>query len=117
MTLLDDFYSIEQEAPACVRVKINPAHRIYEGHFPGNPVTPGVCLVQICTELLERITGRRLDLTTIKKIKYLNVVHPDDEPFFEFSKTVDDGDTVKTVVNIHDDVVKYAQMSLVYKII
>ena len=35
--------SLESE----VWVEIDPTHPIFEGHFPDQPVLPGVCMVQI----------------------------------------------------------------------
>jgi len=34
-------------------VELNPSCVIYEAHFPGEPITPGVCIVQIGKEVIE----------------------------------------------------------------
>ena len=55
---LNDLYTLKdvQEDSVNKQIKIqitlNPAHEIFKGHFPGNPVMPGVCTVQIVKELL-----------------------------------------------------------------
>ena len=56
--MLDDFYTLNQIAPQgegkyICRITLNPAHPIFAGHFPGNPITPGVCMLQIIKELTE----------------------------------------------------------------
>ena len=57
MILLNEFYTILQRTPGPGVVKatisINKKHRILEGHFPGLPVVPGVCMLQIVRELME----------------------------------------------------------------
>ena len=67
MILLNDFYTILQRDPAPGTVKakiaINKKHRILEGHFPGLPVVPGVCMLQMVREIIEINAGKELKLT------------------------------------------------------
>lgn len=57
-------------------LELNPAHRIFEGHFPGQPVVPGVCMVQMIKEILETVTGNYLQLTSADHIKFLAFINP-----------------------------------------
>ena len=61
-------------------IRLNPECFIYKAHFPGQPVTPGVCLVQIATELLGEAVGRSLKIRRMKEAKFLAVVSPDTCP-------------------------------------
>lgn len=54
---IDNYLSAEDRL--AFRVRLDAAHPVYAGHFPGNPVLPGVCTLQIVRECLERGTGRR----------------------------------------------------------
>jgi len=58
-------------------IKLNPNHAIYHGHFTGNPVTPGVCQIQIVKEMLCEILQQTFILTDAKSIKFLNVLPVD----------------------------------------
>lgn len=82
MILKDDFYSIIQLTDADNTVQatlqLNPAHRIFEGHFPGQPVVPGVCMIQMVKELLEMASGKTLMLNQADSIKFLSVINPVD---------------------------------------
>ena len=54
MKLIDDFYKIvllekNDDSFSC-KVSLNANHGLYRVHFPGNPVTPGVCLIQMASE-------------------------------------------------------------------
>lgn len=49
---------------------------IYAAHFPGMPVTPGVCLLMLGKELLAEAIGRQLELVEVKNAKFLSVVSP-----------------------------------------
>lgn len=57
-------------------VELNPDHEIFKGHFPGNPVLPGVCTVQIMQDLLEEIESVPLQMTKANIIKYLSFINP-----------------------------------------
>jgi 3-hydroxyacyl-[acyl-carrier-protein] dehydratase len=57
-------------------IKINPDHEIFRGHFPGQPVVPGVCMMQIVKELLEKNTGKPVRLHNGYDLKFLSVIDP-----------------------------------------
>lgn len=87
MILLNDFYTILQTVPTPgvvnARISINKAHRIFEGHFPGLPVVPGVCMLQIVRELMEVNSGKELKIAQAENMKFLSVINP------EFNNEVD----------------------------
>ena len=59
-----------------VLLEINPAHAIFEGHFPGQPVVPGVCLMQMVKEIAERVLGKETRLVKADQIKFLALLIP-----------------------------------------
>jgi len=50
----------------------------FDGHFPGNPVLPGVCLLQAGAVILEMLYGP-VCLREIAEAKFYNTVLPDEE--------------------------------------
>ena len=80
MQLKDHFYTIMQKGgeDACPSydIRLNASHFIYQAHFPGEPITPGVCLLQIARELLEEHLQRSLEVKAVKNMKFLAVVSP-----------------------------------------
>ena len=64
--LKNDFYQILDETASETRVRLNPAHVIYQAHFPGRPITPGACQIQMVTEILAGRLGAEVSLTAIK---------------------------------------------------
>ena len=119
MKLINDFYHIvatdDSEGKYVCKVKMNAAHNIYSVHFPGNPVTPGVCLVQMVAEMLEQKYSKRFVLSTAVNIKFKRLVSPNDEPSFVFSKIVTEDGLLKTIVSIEDEQGQFVKMSLQYK--
>jgi 3-hydroxyacyl-[acyl-carrier-protein] dehydratase len=59
-------------------------HPVYGGHFPGNPVVPGVCQVQMVKELVEKAVDCQLVLCESDNIKFLSMINPEDNPILDF---------------------------------
>ena len=59
-----------------VIIELNPSHKIFNGHFPGNPILPGVCVVQILKEILMYQSDNKLILNYASSIKYLSYINP-----------------------------------------
>jgi 3-hydroxyacyl-[acyl-carrier-protein] dehydratase len=57
-------------------IRLNPSHEIFKGHFPGNPILPGVCVVQILKEILMYQSDNKLILNYASSIKYLSYINP-----------------------------------------
>ena len=62
------------------RIRLNMNHPIYRAHFPGNPITPGVCMVQMVAELLETSLNRSLTLKRITNLKFISTISPVENP-------------------------------------
>lgn len=79
--LLTNFYTLCQlEAQSDntwkAQIELNPNHALYQGHFPGHPVVPGVCLLQIIKECTENIRNERLQYVQMASCKFLAAVVP-----------------------------------------
>lgn len=81
MILQNSFYTLSSMTADAgqinAQVYINPEHDIFQGHFPGQPVVPGVCMIQIVKELAEQATGRKLLLRQGHQIKFLQLLVPE----------------------------------------
>lgn len=80
MKLLDAMYSIVSAEGQQLRLQLHPEHEIYQAHFPGNPITPGVCQVQIVAELAGRQLQRHLTLHRVVNLKFTAPVSPVETP-------------------------------------
>ena len=82
MRLIGDFYNVVEALPPAqgmvygFRIRLNAGHMIYRAHFPGHPVTPGVCLIQMVSELAEEALGIPLAIGCVKNVKFTDVVSP-----------------------------------------
>jgi 3-hydroxyacyl-[acyl-carrier-protein] dehydratase len=83
--LLKDFYtiiSLENTADSKYKavIFVNEKHEVFKGHFPGNPIMPGVCMMQIIKELTEQITGSALFMQSLSNVKFMALINPFNTP-------------------------------------
>ncbi|NDV81071.1 hydroxymyristoyl-ACP dehydratase [Bacteroides sp. 51] len=91
--LIAQFYTpLSQETTGetawTVSVELNPHHAVYQGHFPGNPVLPGVCTLQIIKECLEELMDSTLQYAQVNSCKYLSAINPYDTPRLQLNLAV-----------------------------
>ncbi len=83
--LINDFFTlissnIPKENSISAEIEINQNHRIFQGHFPANPVVPGVVSIQIIQEILSQHLGLQLQLSRARMIKFPNMINPQEYP-------------------------------------
>lgn len=84
MKLTNNLYTItdrqHENLQSVYHVELNKECFIYKAHFPGQPITPGVCIVQMAKELLEESLQKPLDIVAVKNVKFLSVISPNSTP-------------------------------------
>jgi 3-hydroxyacyl-[acyl-carrier-protein] dehydratase len=89
MPFLNDLYRITNltiaEGTLLAEISLNADHQIYEGHFPGAPVTPGVVQLQIVKEILENHLQRKLKMKAMRTCKFLQIINPLKTPAIQIS--------------------------------
>ena len=113
----DLFFVIAQEDTEdgfSVLLRCNPSHPVYQAHFPGNPITPGACLLQTAGQLMRQRKRIPIYLKSSKNIKYLNVLVPAEGKTvrFNFSHLVESDTECKVQVVVADETMVYSKMSL-----
>jgi 3-hydroxyacyl-[acyl-carrier-protein] dehydratase len=123
MKLLDNFYKIEAKTEDAsgleYRIALQKEHFIYQAHFPGNPITPGVCIIQICKELMEQKSGKKLFLKKMSNTKFLSVINPveNDTVCVKFSKISMEDNGYKVSALVCNETVSFAKLSLFLQVI
>lgn len=79
--LRNSFYTVNESKTdkenLTATIYFHPEHEIFQGHFPGQPVVPGVCMVQIVKEMMEEALGYKLLFRKGHQIKFLKLIVPD----------------------------------------
>ena len=87
MLLIDELYNIKKLQSASALVKVKKDSFFVKGHFPGQPVMPGVLIVESFGQAAAALTANGLDRTTyenklvflmgVEKARFRNPVIPD----------------------------------------
>ena len=79
MSLRNSLYYILESNESEYKIRFDASHPIFAGHFPGHPIVPGACLVQIAEELLSAHLGQKIRFTSVRNLKFRQPVTPDQE--------------------------------------
>ena len=120
MILLDKFYtiaSIQMENDVLkATLKLNPAHSIFDGHFPENPVTPGVVQMEIIKELLNVHFNRSIELVSMSNCKFLAILNPNETPVIDITLVLkEEDDQLKVNSTIVFEEKGFLKLSAIYK--
>ena len=80
---LENFYSVVAKKDGAdpgvklIEIEINKDHQVFEGHFPGNPVMPGVCMLHIIKEVTEGYVGKALFMEQCTNVKFMSIINPE----------------------------------------
>ena len=119
MILKNSLYTIvaknDTEKGIVFHIRLNSEHTIYKAHFPGQPITPGVCITQIAKELIEEHRNESLEIKAIKNIKFLSIISPDDVTEIDYNITSikEEEQVIKSQISVTSGDVVYAKISLV----
>ena len=92
-------------------------HVIYKAHFPGYPITPGVCILSLVGQLLALRLNTPMVLKEARNVKFVNAIFPDGATLIEvlFQKTVQtDADMIHVQGIIRGPEKVYCKFSLLY---
>lgn len=120
--LIEGLYKVQnieqndQEVRASV--KLNAAHDVFKGHFPGSPVMPGVCMIQMIKELTEETLGKKLFLNIASNVKFMAIINPVVNETIDLKLIITEVEGVIKVKNVtsYDDTVAL-KLSATFKII
>lgn len=101
--LIKDLYTIKNFEIGALQVKasifIHKENPIFKGHFPDNPVMPGVCMIQIIKELTEKALGIELFMQKATNIKFMALINPEVNPLLQLDISITESDGVFKVKN------------------
>ncbi len=98
-----------------VQLLINPANPIFAGHFPGQPVLPGACLLNMVQEVLSIALQSKCQLKKANALKFIAPVDPTQNPSLELKLnyvSVDAGLRLTASLSVNE--VVYFKMQGIY---
>ena len=100
------------EVTGAFRVALLPDCDVYRGHFPGRPVCPGVCQVEMARQCAGRLAGQSLLIRRVASCRFLTVATPDACPCLDMDISLQPvGEGVWTVrARLYDDSHTYMEL-------
>jgi 3-hydroxyacyl-[acyl-carrier-protein] dehydratase len=101
--LRGDLYTLENfsqsDGSATATLFLNSSHPIFDGHYPGQPVLPGACILQIVKEVLSLAIKADVILAIANNLKFLSMIDPASMPSLAFKLTYQEVDEQFLKVN------------------
>lgn len=115
--MFSNFYTIEaiteHGGEYTCTIRLNPEHGVYNGHFPGMPVLPGVCMLRIMKECVSAVLDAPMRFQTITSCKFLSVVNPLEQNLLAFIFSLKDTNKLQAMASADGTAVLKLKATLV----
>lgn len=125
MTFQNNLYTIVSDTlipegrKKVYRIRLIPESIIFKAHFPGEPIMPGACIVQMVQELATDWIGSEMEIAKVSNLKFLNVISPD--AILELNVALEvkkeEASQIHLKADLSEGCVDYTKMSLILNII
>lgn len=90
---------------------------LFKGHFPGNPILPGIFQIEMVKYSLEKSFDICLSIKSVKKTKFSSLIHPEKTVCLDITvnKEVDNLLNVKAILRVDDTIAGKINMILTEK--
>jgi 3-hydroxyacyl-[acyl-carrier-protein] dehydratase len=88
---------------------------LFKGHFPENPILPGILQIEMVKYALEESFDNSLHIKSVKKTKFSNLIHPGKTVTLDI-KIINEEDSllyVKAILKVDDTVVGKINLTLI----
>src|SRR5215469_10509463 len=98
-----------------VDIQLNPLHPVFEAHFPGRPVLPGVYMMQMVKEVVETWTEKKIRLVLGLDLKFLSVINPQENTMFQMELKINpEGEKIRVVAQLLSNAVVFFKFKGVF---
>ncbi|MCH2230082.1 MAG: 3-hydroxyacyl-ACP dehydratase [Crocinitomicaceae bacterium] len=122
MLFKNEFYKVNAsntlEQTTTFSIEIDKDHDIFKGHFPDNPVTPGVVQMEIIKELVSETKNTEAKLISMGNCKFLAVLNPNENPLLDVVLKINETEEnqLKVSAVIKTEETSFLKMSAFYSI-
>jgi len=58
--------------------KAPPDSPWFSGHFPGDPILPGIAQLLMVSDVIRLAMGRNVNISGVRKVRFRQIIRPDD---------------------------------------
>lgn len=115
LNLLDQVIELKENETLVAKKSVSMNESFFKGHFPGNPVMPGVLIIQTMVEAAEVLFNKtgKIQLAKIKKARFRQMVKPGDQLTIKITKKNKDGIICDAKAFLEDEVACSAKLEFV----
>ncbi len=62
-----------------MEAEVSPDSPWFSGHFPGEPILPGVAQLEMALDAIKRLNRKSLRISGVKRVRFKQVIRPDDK--------------------------------------
>ena len=62
-----------------MEAEVGPDSPWFSGHFPGEPILPGVAQLEMALDAIKRLNQKSLRISGVKRVRFKQVIRPDDK--------------------------------------
>lgn len=85
------------------RVEIDPDAHWFSGHFPGDPMVPGIVQLEMAVELVLMTHGKKIRPAGIRRVRFKRIIRPQDRPTLAVRQTAAGGNTYSFRLMLADE--------------
>ncbi|MEX1329388.1 MAG: FabA/FabZ family ACP-dehydratase [Desulfobacterales bacterium] len=60
-------------------IQVPPDSPWFSGHFPGDPILPGVAQIGMVKDVIRQARGQDLSVSAVRRVRFKQIIRPDDK--------------------------------------
>ena len=60
-------------------IQVPPESPWFSGHFPGDPILPGVAQIGMVKDVIQQARGQDLSISSVRRVRFKQIIRPDDK--------------------------------------
>lgn len=84
----------------------------FSGHFPDNPILPGIAQLSIIFDMIQQTTTEKLSIKEFKRVKFKQIIKPDDLLEIQAVRNQKEPDTYSFMIQVRGETACQGVMTL-----
>jgi 3-hydroxymyristoyl/3-hydroxydecanoyl-(acyl carrier protein) dehydratase len=76
----------------------------FSGHFPNNPILPGIAQLKMVVDLIRESTKQGVCLTSLSRVKFRKIVRPEEQLALQITAETKEGSYLFKITSGNEDV-------------